>query len=138
MPELNDLMRYAISLEFNPPQGADGVAVVGVTFANAQYCRDAYFQLKSQLNGEKININLKIDTITLVFIAENLSGEPVFSAELNYDPGYLSEFTEQWPPGQPIAMVFGAKRNCSMYIINPEGKEREFQPFFVNKYEVTT
>jgi hypothetical protein len=136
MQELNNLMQYAVSLEFNPPQSPDGVAAVGIVFANSKYCREAYFHLKSQLKGEKINLGLTVKAVTLALVVEDLSGEQIFTAELNYDLGYLTEFTKLWPPGQPVTMIFGSKSNCNIYIINPEADQKVFQPFFANNYEV--
>jgi hypothetical protein len=136
MEDLDDLMQYAVSLEFNAPQEPNQVAVIGIAFANSSYCKDAYFLLKNHLVGEKINAEIEIKGISLLLNIKNQSGEDLFRAALNYDDAYLKEFIKIWPPGQSIALIFGAKRSCDFYVINPEPISSEFQPFILSNYEL--
>jgi hypothetical protein len=136
MEELDSLMQYAVSLEFNAPESPNQVAVIGIAFANAVYCREAYFLLKDHLQGNSIKAKISIKNIVLRLDILDQDDENLFSASLNYDKGFLSEFIKTWPPGQPISLIFGAKSACDFYVINPEPDNKDFQPFFVTNYEV--
>jgi hypothetical protein len=136
MEELDSLMQYAVSLEFNAPESPKQVAVIGIAFANAAYCRQVYFLLKDHLQGNGIKAKISVADIMLKLAIRNEDDEYLFIASLNYDKGFLSEFIKTWPPGQPISLIFGAKRACDFYVINPEPDSKDFQPFFVTNYEV--
>ncbi|WP_316777864.1 hypothetical protein [Pedobacter antarcticus] len=136
MEDWDNLMQYAVSLEFNAPQEPNQVAVIGIAFANSSYCKDAYFLLKNHLEDEKISAEIEIKGISLLLNIKTQSGEDVLRASLNYDDTYLKEFIKLWPSGQSIALIFGAKRNCDFYVINPEPISNEFQPFILSSYEL--
>jgi|GEM_PF-4710647 len=137
MEDLDKLIQYAVSLEFNAPQKPQQVAVIGIAFANSSYCKDAYFLLKNNLQGQNVNAEIIVKGIILRLNIKNTSGEQLFSAELNYDNSYLQEFIKLWPPGKSIGLVFGAKQNCDFYVINPEPVDGDFQPFLLSSYELT-
>ncbi|WEA00707.1 hypothetical protein [Mucilaginibacter sp. SJ] len=136
MEELDDLMHYAVSLEFNAPPKQGDAALLGIAFANATFCKKAYSLFKNNFIDQKISAAIEVKEVTLDILLQNDKGQLIFKANLNYDKRYLEEFLKTWPPGQQIAFIFGAKQNHRFYIINPEAIEKDFKPFLLTEYQL--
>lgn len=137
MEDLDNIMHYAVGMEFNGPRTPEEAAVMAISFANAEHCRKAYFLYKENFSDKKLTVTIDTQDIILNAKFSDEQGETMFNAKLNYDKLYLKEFMKTWPPGQPVAVTFGVKRGCQFYIINPEKKQSDFSVFVLNTYDIT-
>src|SRR5690606_23250676 len=118
MEDLNKIMQYAVNLEFNRPQNPGEAAVIAIAFANPDPCSRAYALFKENFRNQKLLATIKVSDILLHLALKNEKGENIMEASLNYDKIYFKEFIKSWPPGHPIALVFGVKRQCDFYLFN--------------------
>jgi hypothetical protein len=137
MEDLDNVMHYAVGLEFNAPKNPEEPAVMAISFGSPEYSSRAYFLYKENFKGKKLTLALEVNSITLNAIFRDEEGETMFTTVLNYDKTYFKEFVKTWPPGGPVALTFGVNRQCEFYIINPEKKQSNFSVFVLKTYEIT-
>ena len=134
MENWNSIMQYAVGLKFNAPQRSNEVPAIAVAFANTLYCRAAYKLLKKENAQKKLIAEISRGPITLSLSIVDNEGIEVLTGDLNYDEDYLNEFIRVYPPGQSVALFFGAFHACEFYIINPDENADKFQPFLIQEY----
>lgn len=136
MEDLDKVMHYAVNLEFNRPQNPGEAAVIAIAFASSDHCSRAYALFKENVKNQKLLATIKASDIVLHLALKDDKDEIIMEASLNYDKIHFKEFIKTWPPGYPIALVFGVKRQCDFYLINFEKRQSDFSAFVLNTYEV--
>lgn len=134
MENWNSIMQYAVGLEFYASQSSSEVSAIAVAFANTTLCRAAYGLLKKENAEKKLIAHISRGTVTLKLSIVDNEGTEVLNGDLNYDEDYLNEFIRVYPPGQSVALFFGAFHTSEFYIINPEKDAGKFQPFLIQEY----
>lgn len=136
MDDLDKIMHYAVNLEFNRPQNPGEAAVIAIAFASPDHCSKAYALFKEYFKNQKLLASIKVSDIVLHLTLKDDKGEIIMKTSLNYDKIYFKEFIKTWPPGHPIALVFGVKRQCDFYLINFEKRQSDFSAFVLSTYEI--